>query len=429
MPQLILLLLSLFLLSTPGCSSGRSLAKGVTADTIAPDELPRIILADSDGYVMPEVSNAPKDSLTTVITQRLSTLVGDDIFERTQLGLYVYDLTTDSPVFSHGEHQQMRPASCQKIVTAVTALSELGTDYLYRTRLYVDGDITDSILHGNVYLRGGFDPLIGRSDLLALTEALTSRGVGSIDGRVVFDRTFKDTASLGWGWCWDDDTTPLTPLLYDKRPGLERRFLNAIREAGIACNDSVQYDTTPHGAEQIAERAHTIDQVLLQMMKQSDNLYAESLFYQIGAQANYPYADHRCAVSYVKKLLDRIGISSNTYQIADGSGLSLYNYLTPHLLVGLLRYAWRDEAIRRHLLPSLPIAGEDGTLRRRMTSGNARGNVRAKTGTVEGVSSLAGYCTAANGHTLCFAIINQGVRKTSTGRNFQDRVCRALTDN
>ena len=53
-------------------------------------------------------------------------------------------------------------------------------------------------------------------------------------------------------------------------------------------------------------------------------------------------------------------------------------------------------------------------------------NVTAKTGTVTGVSALAGYCTAANGHYLCFSIINNGIRKAQTGRTFQDRVCEAL---
>jgi len=68
----------------------------------------------------------------------------------------------------------------------------------------------------------------------------------------------------------------------------------------------------------------------------------------------------------------------------------------------------------------------DGTLSTRMRRGHARGNVRAKTGTVQGVSSLAGYCIAKNGHLLCFSIINMGIRYSSSGRNFQDRVCEAM---
>lgn len=74
----------------------------------------------------------------------------------------------------------------------------------------------------------------------------------------------------------------------------------------------------------------------------------------------------------------------------------------------------------------MPVAGVDGTLDDRMQRGYARGNVHAKTGTVTGVSALAGYCTAANGHVLCFSIINMGIRHSSSGRRFQDRVCEAL---
>ena len=96
------------------------------------------------------------------------------------------------------------------------------------------------------------------------------------------------------------------------------------------------------------------------------------------------------------------------------------------MLVALLGYAWQTPAIKDHLLPSLPVAGFDGTLQKRMTDTAAQGNVFAKTGTVTGVSSLAGYLTAGNGHTLAFAIINQGVPTSSLGRAFQDSVCQEL---
>ena len=103
------------------------------------------------------------------------------------------------------------------------------------------------------------------------------------------------------------------------------------------------------------------------------------------------------------------------------------NYTTAELLVALLRHAYVHEEIYHQLLPVLPVAGRDGTLRRRMQHGTAAGNVRAKTGTVEGVSSLAGYAITREGHTLCFAIINQGLRRGADGRHFQDRVCQLLT--
>ena len=79
------------------------------------------------------------------------------------------------------------------------------------------------------------------------------------------------------------------------------------------------------------------------------------------------------------------------------------------------------------LLPTLPIAGIDGTLRKRMRGTPAQGNVHAKTGTVFGVSSLAGYLTASNGHRLCFSIIVNGGMRQGPMRNLQNKVCVALS--
>ena len=115
------------------------------------------------------------------------------------------------------------------------------------------------------------------------------------------------------------------------------------------------------------------------------------------------------------------------YRIADGSGLSLYNYATPELFATLLRYAYASPQILPALYESLPICGEDGTLKKRMRLSTAAGNVRAKTGSVTGISTLAGYCTTAHGHTLCFVIFNQGLIRASHGRAYQDKVLEALT--
>jgi len=130
----------------------------------------------------------------------------------------------------------------------------------------------------------------------------------------------------------------------------------------------------------------------------------------------------------VRQLIRRIGLGGQPYRIADGSGLSLYNYVSAELETMMLRYARRNDNIYEHLNRSLPIAGVDGTLQNRMKNTAAQGNVRAKTGTLTGISSLAGYCTAANGHQLCFSIINQGVMRGAQGKAFQDKVCKVLCE-
>ena len=128
----------------------------------------------------------------------------------------------------------------------------------------------------------------------------------------------------------------------------------------------------------------------------------------------------------IETMMEALGIDAGICQIADGSGLSLYNYLTPEVLVRLLNYAYINEDIRLHLFPSFPIAGVDGTLKKRMRTGPAMQNVRAKTGSVDGVSSLSGYLISGNGHLLTFSIINQGVARGADARDFQDNVCMIL---
>ena len=178
----------------------------------------------------------------------------------------------------------------------------------------------------------------------------------------------------------------------------------------------------------LCSRFHSLDQVLMRMLKESDNLYAESVLYQIAASGGVKNASAKDARQWINKLITRIGLNPGEYKFADGSGLSLYNYVSAELLVRLLRFAYHNQNIYGQLYPALPIAGVDGTLEKRMKGAHTNGNVRAKTGTLTGISSLAGYCTAANGHKLALAIINQGVLRNASGRTFQDKVCTALCE-
>lgn len=400
-------------------------AVAVHPDSIMPDSLAAADNGENGDALEPAEADDASDHAP--ISVRLQRLLDNDIFQRTQVGLYVYDLTADTLVFAYHERQCMRPASNEKVVTAITALHTLGTNYEYRTRFYTEGTVSDSVLHGHLWVRAGYDPLLDADDLRAVTDSLRSRGIRGIEGEVRTDLSFKDDKRLGWGWCWDDKEVPLTPLLLDNRDRFAEGMRQALRRSGIGWAGTVSEGRVPESARPLCTRTHHIDQVLLPMMKHSDNSMAESMFYQIAAHESAQPATRRRAAQAVDRLIAKVGLDPQHYQIADGSGLSLYNYLTPELLGRLLRFAYRDEGIYRHLRPALPIAGEDGTLRKRMRGTSAQGNVVAKTGTVEGVSTLAGYCTAASGNVLCFSIMNQGVRHTSTGRNFQDRVCRVLT--
>ena len=353
-------------------------------------------------------------------------LLEADMFQTSQVGLMVYDLTADSVIYRHNERQMMRPASTMKLLTAIAAIDRLGGSYQTKTELCYTGHIANRTLEGDIYCVGGMDPLFNADDMSAFVESIRKMGVDTIRGHLYADKSMKDYDLLGEGWCWDDDNPVLTPLIYGRKDQFMERFERELRESGLVVQAFASTAVKPDTAFCICARYHTIDQILMRMMKESDNLYAESLFYQLAASGGARPASARHARQYIRRLIDKVGLHGQRYRIADGSGLSLYNYVTAELEVRLLRYAYRYQNIYIHLLPSLPKAGVDGTLEKRMHGTFTKDNVKAKTGTLTGVISLAGYCTAANGHQLCFAILNQGVMCASDARHFQDRVCEVL---
>ena len=381
---------------------------------------------------LPEVSLVRQDTAEIVlpwpvnVQTRLDSLMTDPLLERTQLGLMVYDLSTDSAIYCCGSRQTLRPASTMKLLTAVTALDMLGGRYDLRTYLYYTGKIADGTLTGDIWLVGGMDPLFDETDMQVFIQTLRRLDVDTIRGRIVVDTSFKEDLKYGEGWCWDDDNYTLTPLLMSRKDEFVDCFVDELTTAGTVVEAPRTSGRLPKEALLICSRSHRLMEVLEPMMKESDNLYAESVFYQIAATVGKRPATAAHARQQIKSLIAKIGFSGAPYRIADGSGLSLYNYVTPELMIRLLRYAYLKRDIMAALYPVLPVAGVDGTLKKRMKGGAAQGIVHAKTGTLSGVSSLAGYCRAANQHLLAFCIINQGVMKNAEGRDFQDKVCEVL---
>ena len=391
---------------------------------------PTIIGSPNDSMLPP---SRQYDNLVLVVPypelvmQRLDALVDDSLMETSQLGLVVWDLTIDAPLYARNPRHLMRTASTMKLLTAITALDHLGIDHKYNTSLYYKGDIVQGQLRGDLICRGGMDPMFERKDMLAFVQALKDKGISSIRGRIITDNTMKVAEKWGEGWCWDDDNPTLVPLLIEGKPNFSEQLLKELQKAHINTSGArVSAGTLPNDAKHLCTRSHTIDEVLMQMMKESDNLYAEATYYQLAASTGKRLAKAKDAQEIEKELLNKIGLNAENYRLADGSGLSLYNYLSAEAQVTLLRYAWQHPTLFKHLVVTLPIAGEDGTLKSRMQDTPAQGNVRAKTGTVSGVSALSGYLTAPNGHFIAFSVINQGVKQASEGRRFQDRLCVAL---
>lgn len=367
----------------------------------------------------------------TPLAVRLNALLADTLLRDSEVGLRVVDLTADSLLFDYQGNKLYRPASIQKIVTAVTALEFLGVEHPFTTCLYHTGHVTpDSLLEGSLYIVGGFDPLVGKADMDAFAAAVKDMGVRQINGRLIGNVSLKDTLKWGSGWCWDDDMPPLTPLLYERTDSFLPALHRSLSAQGVSVVDTT-FAYTAYAPDsimtQIAYCKRNLEELLDRMMKKSDNLHAEALFYHLAsAYEGSLYATAEEGAEMMKKMIQRVGHDPKRYIMADGSGVSLYNYLSPELLADLLVYAWKQPHLFKPLYKSLPISGIDGTLKHRMKGTVAYRKIHAKTGTLTGVTSLAGYAHAANGHTLAFVIINQNMLQSWVARSWQDRVCEAL---
>ena len=390
--------------------------------------------------------------ITQLSTKLDSLIATSPLLETTQLGLMVWDLTADSVLYTYNHRQRMRPASTMKLLTAITMLDLYGGNYQFTTEVRYKGEIVGRTLVGDLICIGCMDPSFDNGDMNYLVDRIRVAGIDTICGRIVADKSMKDTLLLGQGWCWDDDNPCLSALLLNRKDNFVNRLTTLLTDVGVVIMEhgtlNIEHGSLniEHGSLNIEHGTLNIEnsqlstlnsplstvhsplnEILTRMMKQSDNLYAEAIFYHTALSIARP-ATQKNARTAVRQLIQRLGFDPAQYNVADGSGLSLYNYLSPELLTAFLRHAWRNESIRRHLEPSLPIAGIDGTLKDRMKNTAAYRNVRAKTGTLTGISSLAGYATAANGHQLAFAIINQGVAKAKDGKAFQDKVCQRICE-
>jgi len=182
------------------------------------------------------------------------------------------------------------------------------------------------------------------------------------------------------------------------------------------------YDCSRMGG---AREAETLGVLARRILKSSDNSLADALLAALPRLAGRPdlAPDQLCAEAWGDRGLDLQGI-----RWADGSGLSRRGMMSAEVIVGLLQ-AMDASRWRQEFITALPIAGTDGTLRDRMRHGRAQGRVRAKTGTLTGVSALSGYAETAGGERLTFAMVmNNFSCGKDRARSIQNEVCEALVE-
>lgn len=335
------------------------------------------------------------------------------------------------------------PASTTKLVTAAAALFLLGPERTFATTTVLDASGTTPRL----VLVGGGDPLLSRepsapsdaatydperADVRTLARRtarnLKASGVTSVE--VGFDDTLFTGPAVHPSWKPDyipEEVNPISALWVDEGrslpgqgpvadPALEATtaFAQALGRRGITVTGSPTRTTAPAGATEVGRvTSPTVAQIVQRLVEVSDNAAAEVLLRHAGV-ADAGDGSFTGGQQAVARVLTANGIDLRGSVLYDGSGLSRANRLAPGVLVDVLRLAASaGHPQLRPLLAGLPVAGYTGSLADRMDLGPAagRGRVRAKTGTLTGVTSLAGIAIDAQGHLLAFALMADKVKK------------------
>lgn len=203
-------------------------------------------------------------------------------------------------------------------------------------------------------------------------------------------------------------------------------LMEDLLASGITVDGEVKTGATPSSATPLyTHDSAPLSQYLPAMLKPSDNLMAECLVRILGVEKGKGGSfsgGYAVELAYLRK----IGITDNDVVLADGSGVSRLDMVSPAAVVKLLTAEAMQPNFKIYY-DALPIAGIDGTLRRRMVGSPAQGNVHAKTGTLRFAHTLSGYVSDADANILAFSILNNNFLADSSIINqFQDAVAARL---
>ncbi|MFH0991880.1 MAG: D-alanyl-D-alanine carboxypeptidase/D-alanyl-D-alanine-endopeptidase [bacterium] len=212
-------------------------------------------------------------------------------------------------------------------------------------------------------------------------------------------------------------TTVWKPELYTAQ-----LFHEALIRNGMSIQRTPSIGIAPVG-KTLVQHNRSIDSLVINLNKISDNLSAEMTLKTLGAVRRGTPGTARNGIYVVNEFLNTLGIDTTAYTIADGSGLSYYTLLTTEMILKLLQGMAKNKELFPLYYKSLPIAGVDGTLRTRMKGSAAEKNLRAKTGSISGVSSLSGYVISKDGELIAFSMSMQNfIYPMSLYRKAQDQI-------
>jgi serine-type D-Ala-D-Ala carboxypeptidase/endopeptidase (penicillin-binding protein 4) len=413
----------------------------------------------SPGTVLRGASGAPSAGSGGVATATGVTASVDGLIKSGSLGqsvgAFVADLSTGQVLYQLNPTVGLAPASTTKIVTAIAALDALGPGARFTTKVVIGSRRGGA----SIVLVGGGDPTLAagpypgddypqpatlRSLAAATARALRARGVGSV--RLRYDASLFSGPLVARGWpapgtagnyVSSGNFAPITGLEVDQgrltasgkpedsddpgnfrprslTPSLDaaHAFAFFLRKDGIILRGHPSAGRAPRKGALLAEvRSPPVAQIVQQMLTESNNVIAETLARQVAIATGRPgtFAGAAAAVTAVAARFNVKGV-----HLYDGSGLSPMNRISPRALVTLVGVAAKSGPGRlRPVITGLPVAGFSGTLGPGSFFGpfgqDALGTVRAKTGNLTHVATLAGVAYTAGGQLLAFAFMGNDI--------------------
>ncbi|WP_438871112.1 D-alanyl-D-alanine carboxypeptidase/D-alanyl-D-alanine endopeptidase [Paractinoplanes durhamensis] len=417
---------------------GGSAAPTSAAVSRTPDPTPSAVLAAASS-----AGTAPDAGMVKVALDPLvnSAALGNEVH------VSVIDVAAGKVLYERGADVPATPASTTKLLTAATVLAARGPAYRLTTRV-VAGSA------GEVVLVGGGDPTLSvnakalfpgaaRLDQLA-AQVKTALG-GVAPSKVLVDTSLFSGPETADGWA-SDDIAPLgqvariQPLMTNagrvkpvhNEHGGDPRYSDPALATGKAFAKMLGVAAVARGQAPVdgkelgAVQSPALVQITDWMLTQSDNTIADVLARQVAIAAGKPATFDGATDAIIAKLRE-MGLPGDEADLYDGSGLSRHNGISPALLTQLLALAasGQQPAITG-IFGGLPVAGWSGTLEERFATPTpnqiARGVVRAKTGTLSGVNTMAGQLVTKDGRLLVFAIMASGSASAYTAKAALDRV-------
>ncbi|WP_426500211.1 D-alanyl-D-alanine carboxypeptidase/D-alanyl-D-alanine endopeptidase [Streptomyces sp. D54] len=416
---------------TGGAHHGRPTPDGPRPAPSAPAVLPALGTTTHD---------APRDA--TALRDTLAPLIGaPELGDK--VAASVIDTATGKQLYGNGATTAMTPASTIKIATTAAALSALGPDHRIATTAALSPDAR------TLTLVGGGDPTLSKAALRSMAadaaKALREDGedpTGPV--RLAYD-TSRYTGPVLHPISPNDNIAPVTALMVnegrlndtDRGPAKRtddpagdaaRAFAAQLRKAGVEVTGTPREARPADKARTVAtHRSAPLAALVERTLTNSDNDIAEALARQT-AIAKGESADFAGARRAVTNELKKLEVPVTGAHLADGSGLDRAGRVTPALLTALLaRAADPDRPGLRPVLTGLPIAGFSGTLGDRYGEGSeGTGLIRAKTGTLSRVNSLAGTVVDPRGRLLAFAFLASGSLSAEQAEPALDALATAL---